>query len=389
MKLEKFLKEQKKHRQENNLWRREYLLDSSLTTTITVAGREYLNFSSNNYLGLAGDARVKESASQAIAEWGAGTTASRLICGNFQIHRRLEEKIARLKNSEAALVFPSGYQTNLGTITALLGLEDAIFCDELDHASLIDAAKLSRAKIIPFRHRDYPDLEQKLKHYRRHFNNCLIVTDSLFSMDGDIADLPEIVRRAKKYDCWTMIDEAHATGIYGPNGGGIAEEQNCELETDILMGTLSKAIGSQGGFIAGKKILIEYIYQKARAFIYTTGLNPASCAAAAKAIEIINREPERRINLLRNAEYLRKKIQTAGYSVGNSASQIIPVIIGDLKKTVRISEKLFFEYNIFLPPIRPPTVPKNMCRLRISLTSEHSLAQIDYLAKSLLEELSR
>lgn len=384
MKLNDFLSRQKDFLQKNNLWRKKWVIQPVSATEITIAKENYLNFSSNNYLGLANDERLKQAAIQAIQEFGTGATASRLISGNFLIHQQLERKIAELKNCEAAIVFPTGYQTNL-TITALVGPGDCIFLDELNHASLIDGAKQSRAKIIPYKHCNYSDLKEKLTRYRKNFQNCLLVTDSLFSMDGDIADLKEITSLAKEYDLWTMIDEAHATGIFGKNGRGIAEEQNCETEVDIFVGTLSKAIGSQGGFIAGKKSLIDYIYQKSRSFIYTTGLNPASCGAAIKAIEIISQEPERRQKLLENARYLRERIRELGYSPGNSQSQIIPVLIGDLKKTIEISEKLFQEKRIFLPAIRPPTVPKDKCRLRISLTSEHSRTQIDYLLKSLAE----
>jgi len=385
MQLKEFLQQQKEYLQKNNLWRSRRVVWSGSTTEINLAGKKYLNFSSNNYLGLANHPEVKQAAIAAVSELGTGAGASRLISGNLLIQQVLEEKIARLKNTEAALVFPTGYQTNIGTITALVGSSDVIFIDELNHASIIDAAKLSRAKIIPYRHCDYSDLEKKLKLYQSRFGHSLIVTDSLFSMDGDIADLKKIVWLAKKYDCWTMIDEAHATGIFAKNGGGIAEEQNCTAEIDILMGTLSKAIGSQGGFIAGQKSLIDFIYQKSRSFIYTTGLNPASCGAAIKAIEIIESEPDRRRKLLANAENLRKKIAGLGYSIGNSQSQIIPVIIGNREPTIRISEKLFFQKNIFLPAIRPPTVPTDRCRLRISLSSEHTEQQINYLVESLKE----
>ena len=339
------------------------LKDSGLYRSLKTIekGKKYINFCSNDYLGLSRHPKVKEKAIEIIREFGFGAGSSRLISGNSIIHEELEKRIAKLKKREAAIVFPTGYMANLGAITALVGEGDAVIIDRLDHASIIDACRLSKAKLQVYPHKDLAALEKILKRSDK-FKKCLIVTDTVFSMDGDIAPLAEISRLAKRFNAMFMTDDAHATGVI-----------DLANPADIVMGTLSKAIGSLGGFIAGSAKLIDYLRNKARSFIYTTALPPAACAASIAAIEIIEKEPERIERLRMNSRLL------------GSETPIIPIIIGDAGKTMEISGKLF-ESGIFVPGIRPPTVPEGEARLRITVTSEHTKEDIECLA-SLLREL--
>ncbi|MFC1478017.1 8-amino-7-oxononanoate synthase [Candidatus Margulisiibacteriota bacterium] len=368
-------------------------------TVVEINGQQLINFSSNNYLGLAMHPEVITAAKEALSEYGAGSGASRLICGTTPIHEQLERKLAEFKHTEAALVFPAGYMANVGTISAILDKNDAIVVDKLNHASIIDGARLSGAKIIVYPHRDTGKLNSTLNRHRKKYNRLLIVTDSLFSMDGDIAPLPEIVSLARHYDCLTMVDEAHATGVFGTNGEGLIEHFGLSGQVDVVMGTLSKAIGSQGGYIAGTQMLIDYLVNKCRSFIYTTALPASACAAALKAIEIIEREPERRKRLWENIaegtkmrELLKKNSSTGipacDYTDSSQQieyqdmSQIVPIIIGDTEKTVKAAEKLY-EAGFLVLPIRPPTVPEGTSRLRISISSEHTKEDIRRLVKVL------
>jgi 8-amino-7-oxononanoate synthase len=334
-----------------------------------------LNFSSNNYLGLANDPRVMKASCEAVEKFGAGGTSSRLIAGTLDIHLELEEKLAALKSKEKALVYPSGYQTNVGVISALCNSGDCIIMDRLNHASLWDGARLSGARIFVYPHRDMDGLERILKR-TKGYQKKLIITDSVFSMDGDLAPLREIVELAQEHKCWTMVDEAHATGIFGKKGSGLCELLGVESGIDIVMGTLSKALGSQGGFVCGSKELIDFLINRSRAFIYSTALSPASAGAALKALELVETEPERRETLLNNSGLLARNLNI------KSASQIIPLFVGDTAKTIELSAKLF-EKGIYAPAIRPPTVPENECRLRFSLTFDHTPDDIKKLVDAL------
>src|SRR3989338_7747841 len=317
-------------------------------------------FCSNDYLGLANHPKVIKKATGALKKFGAGAGASRLISGNTIIHEELEKKLARFKKREAAIVFPTGYMANLGTISALTNEKDTIIIDRLNHASIIDACRLTKAKFQVYPHKDMATLEKILKR-SEIYKKRLIITDSIFSMDGDIAPLPQIVKLAKRYNAITMIDEAHATGVLGQNGRGAEEHFGIEGQIDIVMGTLSKAIGSLGGFVAGSQRLIDYLRNKARNFIYTTALSPASCAAAIAALEIIEAEPKIRQRLWTNVKSLGFKSETP----------IIPIMIGDTKKTMAISQKLLAR-GFFISGIRPPTVPRDQSRLRLTITANHS-----------------
>ena len=351
------------------MYRELKVITSAPGREIVVSGKTYVNFSSNNYLGLATHPEVKKAAREAIERYGAGGTSSRLIAGTLEVHKELEEKLASLKRTESSLAFPSGCQTNAGIISSLAGRGDCLILDRLDHASIWDAAKMTGARVFVYPHRDMDGLEKVLKR-SAGYKRKLVVTDSVFSMDGDIAPLKDILRLAKRHGAITMIDEAHSTGVLGENGRGLPEHAGVEGEVDIVMGTLSKALGSQGGFVCGSKALIEYLVNKSRAFIYTTSLSPASSGAALKAVDIIGSEPERRKKLKELSGYLRNGLKDIGIDTAGSETQIIPAVFGSLDKTLEMSEKLL-EAGVFAPAIRPPTVPEGECRLRFSLTSEH------------------
>ncbi|MBI5700250.1 8-amino-7-oxononanoate synthase [Candidatus Saganbacteria bacterium] len=338
---------------------------------ITISGKELINFCSNDYLGLSQHPLVKAAAKKVIEEFGIGAGASRLVSGNTIIHEQLEKKIAEFKKSEAAIVFPTGYMAIIGAITSLVDENDTVIIDRLNHASIIDACKLSKAKLQVYKHRntatkDHSDLVTILKRSRK-FRRRLIVSDAVFSMDGDIAPLKEIIDLGKKYDAITMADYAHATGVV-----------NIEGRPDIMMGTLSKAIGSLGGFVAGSRELIDYLRNKARSFIYTTALPASVCAASIAAFEVIENSPDIATKLHSNIATIDK----------NALTPIIPIIIGDANKTMEISTKLF-ERGLFVSGIRPPTVPTGESRIRITISAKHTKEELDCLASSLLELIQK
>ena len=337
---------------------------------ITIEGKEYVNFCSNDYLGLSTDERVVSASRSAAKIYGVGAASSRLLSGTFDIHEELESLLAKFKKSESAIVFPTGYQANLGVISALAGRDDCVIIDRLVHASIIDGCRLSGAKIFVWRHRDCNDLEKILKK-TQGYSQKLIITDAIFSMDGDVASLKEISDLARNYAAMLMVDEAHSTGVFGKTGAGVAEYTGVEDRIDVKMGTLSKAIGSQGGFVCVRNEIKNYLVNKARGFIYTTGLSPLCAVAAIEAIKIIRESEEKRKELLTLANNLRKKLKKLGLNTLDSQSQIIPILIGDTEKTVKVSSELF-ENGLYAPAIRYPTVPKNLSRIRISLNTNHT-----------------
>jgi 8-amino-7-oxononanoate synthase len=374
------------------LYRAVRTIDKTDGRYVEINGQKLLNFCSNNYLGLANHPKVIAAARAALEEFGAGAGASRLVSGNLELHERLEAKLAAFKSRPAALVFPSGFAANLGVIGSLVDENDTVIIDRLNHASIIDACRLSKAKLQVYPHKDMAALEKVLQRSAK-FKKKLIVTDSVFSMDGDLAPLPEIVGLAKKYGALTMIDEAHATGVIGSRGKGIEEHFGLEGEVDVVMGTLSKALGSLGGFVAGSAGLIDYLKNKARSFIYTTALPASACAAALAALELIESEPSLLRNLRRNVEILTpsmispllrgrcpNEMRTEG--VESPIVPIIPIMIGDAHKAVEISDKLF-EQGFFLSAIRPPTVPEGTACLRLTLTALQTKEDIECLASSL------
>jgi 8-amino-7-oxononanoate synthase len=338
--------------------------------TLVLDGHEVLNFSSNNYLGLANHPALKKAAKEAIDRYGCGAVASRLISGNMALHEELEEKIAALKGTEAALVFNSGFQANVGIIPALAAEGDTIFSDELNHASIIDGCRLARAETVVYPHCDPAGLEDALKNSQAN-GRKLIVTETLFSMDGDEAPLAEIVLLSERYGALVMVDEAHATGVAGPNGAGVVAKLGLGDRIPIQMGTLGKALGGFGAYVAGSHALRELLINRCRSFIFTTALPPPVLAAAIAAIDLLYQEPQRRLALWHNIRALREGLRNLGFSLGSGESQIVPLVTGDAEKCMAFSERLL-EKGVFAQGIRPPTVPEGTSRLRITLMATHT-----------------
>jgi 8-amino-7-oxononanoate synthase len=351
------------------------LIEGPIGPHVVIDGRDTLLLCTNDYLGLAKHPAVQLAAKRAVDTYGAGAGASRLVAGTLPIHEELEASIARLKGTESALVFGSGYLANIGIISALMRAGDTIYSDELNHASIIDACRLSRATVKIFPHRNARALAVMLE-------NCgdarrqLIVTDGVFSMDGDIAPLEELARLASEFECHLMVDDAHATGVLGPRGKGTAAHFGLNDEVDVQMGTLSKALGSYGAFVAGSDELIRYLVNRARSFIFTTGLPPASAAAALEALRVAEREPYRRERLWSNAAVLRNGLVSMGFDVGFSETFIIPVIIGGARACLAMAEALLGE-GVFAQAIRPPSVAEGASRLRVVPTADHETADIE------------
>ncbi len=345
---------------------------------IEIDGQSLINFASNDYLGLAFDPRLQKAAIQAIQDWGTGSTGSRLLSGHRPLHQALENAIADFKQTEAALVFSSGYLANLGTITALVGQRDLILSDRHNHSSLKNGAKLSGAILLAYNHQDHLDLAEKLQQMRHQYRRCLILTDSIFSMDGDICPLPELIKLAQTYDCMLLIDEAHATGVMGKTGSGIIEHFDCQRSGIIQIGTLSKALGSLGGYVAGNVKLIDYLRNRAATWIYTTGLSPADTAAALEAVNVIQKEPQRRQQLWANINFLKQELKHLDFLPSNSP--ILCLKSSEPAKALELSKKLQ-EQGIFAPAIRPPTVPSS--RLRFSIMATHDLDHIQQLVTAL------
>ncbi|VAX36793.1 8-amino-7-oxononanoate synthase [hydrothermal vent metagenome] len=351
--------------------------EGSQGRTIFIEGKEVLNFCSNNYLGLASDKRLCDAAKAVMEEQGFGAGASRLVCGNMPAHQQLEHAIANFKGAEACLLFSSGYMANVGIISSLFGRGDIIFSDKFNHASIIDGILLSRAVFKRYPHRNMGVLEKMLKASKGH-QRKVIITDSVFSMDGDIAPLDQIVALAQEYDCLVMIDEAHALGMMGKKGKGLAEHFNVEDKIDIQMGTLSKAAGSFGAYCCGSKALIEILINKARSFIYTTGLPPSVAAASQKAIEIIRQEDHLRTQLWEKTCYVQAALKQMGFNTMDSQTPIIPILVGEAKTSVQFSKRLL-EEGFFISAIRPPTVPRDTARLRLTIMVMHTQEDLDYL----------
>ncbi|NLC70248.1 MAG: 8-amino-7-oxononanoate synthase [Desulfuromonadaceae bacterium] len=333
-----------------------------------VDGKNFLNFSSNDYLDLAGDPRIKASAMAAIGDWGCGSAGSRLMCGHLKLHEALEQRLADLLGYESALVFGSGFLTNLGVISTLAGPGDLVLFDRLDHASLIDGIRLSGARWKRFRHNDTAELRTLLEEYGQGAGRCFIVVDSIFSMDGDIAPLAENHRLAEIFGAFLIVDEAHAVGVFGPHGGGIC--RHLGIRPDLITGTLSKSLGGYGGFAACSSRIREWLVNKARPFIFSTALPPASAAAAQKAVEILFAEPDLGRRLQDNARFFHHLLGKEGLKLLPFESQIVPILIGENDKAVRLAEALWHE-GLYVKAIRPPTVPPGTARLRLSVTLAH------------------
>ena len=372
---------------EQNLFRELRRVDSAQGPRIEIGGKTFLNFSSNDYLGLANHPALKEAAIKAVEKFGAGSGASRLICGSLAPFHELEESLAAFKRTDAALAFSTGYAAALGTITPMASKDDIIILDKLVHASIVDAARLSGAKLRVFDHNDLNDLEEKLKwangrpKSQNPVANTLIVTESIFSMDGDSAPLREIVALKEKYGAWLMVDEAHATGILGTGGRGLADELGLSERIEIQMGTLGKALGASGGYICGSRKLIDLLINRARSFIFSTAPVPAAAAAAIAGIHVSQSSEGEE---LRN--HLRRWIADVQSEIGNqkskTSSAIIPLILGNEAKTLSAAARLR-EHNIFVPAIRYPTVARGAARLRITLTAAHTREHVSELTAAL------
>lgn len=377
-----FIREELKELKLQNLFREFKTVQSHPGEWVTVNDRKLLNLCSNNYLGLAGDPRIRKAAAAAMETYGFGATASRLVVGNYELYDQLERETADFKGTEASLVFSSGYTANVGIIPSLVGREDIVISDKLNHASIIDGIVLSRAEHRRYRHRDMSALEKILKDsgkYRRK----LIVTDTVFSMDGDLAPLKEIAELKDRYGALLMVDEAHGSGIFGSAGRGLVEADGVTEAVDINMGTFSKAFGGSGAYVAGTKTLIEYLRNKCRSIIYTTGLPPAVIGGLLEALRIVREEPCRREGLLAKAALFRKALEQKGFNILDSESQIIPIIVGSAQKAVEFSQGLL-EENLLVSAIRPPTVPINTARLRVTLMATHKDEELE-LALNKLE----
>lgn len=344
---------------------------------------EALDFSSNDYLGLAADPRIAEAGARALREVGTGAAAARLISGNHPLHERLERALAAWKRLPAALLFPSGYAANTGAIPALVARGDAVYSDALNHASLIDGCRLSRAEPRIFPHLDVDALDRMLAADAGRFRRRLIVVDGVFSMDGDLFPLDRLVEVARRHGAWTYLDDAHGTGVLGANGRGAAERFGVEGELDVVMATLGKALGTAGAFVAGSERLRDFLVNRARTFVFTTGSPPAQAAAGLEALRIAQAEPWRRERLRENANRLRAGLATLGQPLsGEAESAIVPLLLGDEARTVRIGAALR-ERGFLVGAIRPPTVPPGTSRLRISVTAAHTPEQVDALVTAL------
>jgi 8-amino-7-oxononanoate synthase len=361
---------------QNGLTRSRRVRSGPQAVQVLVEGQPVVNFGSNDYLALANDPRLIRAASRALEQgWGSG--ASPLVTGYSPWHEQLDHRLAEFEHTEAAMAFPSGFAANTGTIAALVGQGDTVYTDRKNHASLLDGCRLSRADVRAYAHNDPAELERLLSRAGRS-GRRLIVTDSLFSMDGDLAPLGDLADLAERYDAMLLVDEAHATGVFGPGGHGVAEQLGVEGRVDVRIGTLSKALGSAGGFVAGSARLVRWLVNRARPYVFSTAGPAANCAAAIAALEIVAAEPQRRQRLLAQAAKLRKTLVLQGWNTGASASQIIPIVVGDARRATELSSRLL-SCGLYVPAIRPPTVPEGEACLRVSLTSAHTPEMIGRL----------
>lgn len=350
-------------------------------------GKQVINLASNNYLGLANHPKLIEAALKATRELGVGSGAVRTIAGTMKIHMDLEEKIARFKNVEACVVFQSGFAANAGTVSAILGKEDFILSDELNHASIIDGARLSRAKIKVFRHKDVAHCEELLQEVANEPGRKLVITDGVFSMDGDIGPVDRLAPLAEKYGAIMMVDDAHASGVLGKNGRGSIDHFGMHGRVDVQVGTLSKAIGALGGYVCGSRDLIDYLYHRARPFLFSTSHPPSVAATCMAAFDILEQEPERIERLWENTRYFQSELRGAGFNVGGvttpaTETPITPVILGEGRVAMEYSRALFDE-GVMGTGIAFPTVPEGKARIRLIVTSEHTKAQLDQALETL------
>ncbi|QNI36679.1 glycine C-acetyltransferase [Edaphobacter albus] len=364
------------------------ILEDEQGPVCTYDGKHVINLASNNYLGLCEHPKLREAAIEATKKYGVGSGAVRTIAGTMKIHMELEEKIAAFKGVEACVVFQSGFTANAGTVSSILGKEDFILSDELNHASIIDGARLSRAKIKVFRHKDVAHCEDLLKEIQNEPGRKLIITDGVFSMDGDIGPVDKLSELAEKYGAIMMVDDAHASGVLGRNGRGSVDHFHCTQRVDVQVGTLSKAIGALGGYVCGSRDLIDYLYHRARPFLFSTSHPPSVAATCIAAFDLLEQEPERIERLWSNTRYFKEQLTAAGFDVGGrttpaSETPITPIIVGDGKKTMEFSRALF-DAGLMATGIAFPTVPEGKARIRTIMTSEHTREQIDHAMETLV-----
>ncbi|MBP7461417.1 MAG: aminotransferase class I/II-fold pyridoxal phosphate-dependent enzyme [Candidatus Delongbacteria bacterium] len=348
-----------------------HAIESGQDCRIMIDGKEMINIGSNNYLGLTNHPLVKEYARKALEKYGSGCTGSRFLNGTLDYHNIMESKLAAFMNKEAALMFSTGYQTNLGAISALIGKDDLVYIDRDDHASIVDGCRMSFGKVVKFLHNDHQDLQRLLANNPKNNTGKLLVVDGVYSMGGDFADLQHFVPICKEYGVRIMVDEAHSMGVFGQNGRGICEELGVEKDIDLIMGTFSKSFASIGGFLAGDFKIIDYIKHKARSLIFSASMPPASLGAVEGALTIIQNEPERRRRLRFIADYMKKEYRLLGLNVGDTCSPVIPIIIGEESKTF-LFWQLLNKYGIYANPVVSPAVPPNMSLIRTSYTATHS-----------------
>jgi len=369
------------------LERRLRTIEGAQEPSVVIDGRRVLLFCSNNYLGLATHPEVVAAARRALDRFGASAASSRLISGHMRVHADVESAIAAWKGCADALVFSTGYQANVGAITALVGREDVVLSDELNHASIIDGCRLSRARVAIYKHNDVEDLIRRLED-SREARRALVVTESVFSMDGDRAPLGDLAAVAKQYGAWMMVDEAHAAGVFGPGGAGVVAEEGLSDAVDVHVGTLGKALGSFGAYVAGSRALIDLLVNRARSFIFTTALPPACAAAAQAAIEIVQREPHLGSALLARARTFGERLRASGLSVPHLDSHILPILIGSAPEAVATAARLL-ERGVYVAAIRPPTVPPGTSRLRLSLMATHGDADLAAAHDALVQCVAR
>ncbi len=342
---------------------------------IHIDGREAIHFSGSDYLGLACHPRLKKAACQAVLRYGCGAAAARLISGNHDLYPQLEERLARFKQAEAALLFSTGYQANLGVISALMDSQDVVFSDALNHASIVDGCRLSRAQVRIFPHNNLAALEDLLRK-ETSAGRRLIVVDGLYSMDGDVAPLGELVELAERYDCVTMVDDSHGIGVLGETGRGTAEATGVLGRIDIETGSLAKALGGFGAYVVGSRTVIEYLINRARPFIFTCAMPPAVLATVIEALTIVEQEPERRQQLWDNTRHMRAGLREIGFEVSSTGTQIIPLMVGEPERTMRLSQELL-DRGVFAQGIRYPAVPRGTERIRLTVTASHTKADLD------------
>jgi glycine C-acetyltransferase len=357
------------------------VLDDQQAPVCHYDGKEVINLASNNYLGLANHPRLIQAAMEATRTYGVGSGAVRTIAGTMRLHMELEERIARFKNVEACVVFQSGFAANAGTVSAILGKDDFILSDELNHASIIDGARLSRATIKVFRHKDMDHCEELLQELAAEPGRKLVITDGVFSMDGDIGPVDKLAALAEKYGAIMMVDDAHASGVLGRNGRGSVDHFAQHGKVDVQVGTLSKAIGALGGYVCGSRDLIEYLYHRARPFLFSTSHPPSVAATCIAAFDLLEKEPERILRLWTNTRYFQGELKRIGFNIGGintpaTETPITPVIVGEGRKAMEFSRALFDE-GLMATGIAFPTVPEGKARIRLILTSEHTRAQLD------------